>query len=234
MSGHSKWSTIKRQKEANDKARGKTFSKLSRGISLAAKQGGSNPETNYKLKIAIETAKSENMPKANIDRVLTKAAENPDLTEITYEGFGPSGVQIMVEVATDNKNRSAQEIKKVFEKGGGRFAGPGAVSFNFDSMGYLLIKKLRDTEGQMLEIIDHGVRDVVEGEEGIEVYVDPEKLTTTRNMLEQKYEILSFDLTKKPKTVAKVEEERTRERTMSLLQSLDDMEDVQKVFTNIE
>jgi len=233
MSGHSKWSTIKRQKEVNDKARGALFSRLSRGISIAAKQGGVNPETNYKLKIAIETAKSANMPKTNIDRILSKVSESIDLDELTYEGFGPGGVQVIVEVATDNKNRSAQEIKHAFEKGGGQLAGPGAVSFNFESLGYILLDKLEDVETQMLNIIDKGVVDVSESEDGVEIYVEPNNLSRTKEDLEDfGYHILSIDLVKKPKTTLEVADEKTIDQITRLLHSIDDMEDVQRVFTN--
>lgn len=233
MSGHSKWSTIKRDKGINDKARGALFSKLSRGISIAAKQGGANPETNYKLKIAIDTAKASNMPKTNIDRILSKVSEEADLMELVYEGYGPEGVQIIVEVATNNKNRSAQEIKHVFEKGGGRLAGPGAVAFNFDVVGYILITKSSNLENQMLDLIDKGVLDINEVKDGIEVFVMPAELMKLKETLEiGGYTVISLDLIRKPKNLLVVTDEKSISQITKLLHEIDDLEDVQKVFTN--
>lgn len=144
MSGHSKWSTIKRKKETSDAARGKLFSKLSRAISIAVKTGGGpDPSSNSKLKVAIDAAKSANMPKINTERAISRGGGKDNLEEITYEGFGPLSIGVLVEVTTDNRNRSGQDIKVLFEKGGGRLGGPGSVSHNFESKGLLLVKKKR-------------------------------------------------------------------------------------------
>lgn len=142
MSGHSKWSTIKRQKAVTDQARGKIFSKLSKAISVAVKTGGSdNPDFNPKLRVAVETAKASNMPKSNIDRAIQRASEVGDLTEVLYEGFGPYGVGVVVEATTDNKNRTSQEIKTIFDRSGGNLGGPGSVMFNFVKKGMIIIKR---------------------------------------------------------------------------------------------
>src|SRR3990170_358602 len=153
MSGHSKWSTIKRKKATTDMVRGKLFSKISKTIATAVKGGGSNnPETNSKLRVAIEEARAANMPKANVERALKKGGEG-NVSEFTYEGFGPGGISVIVEGATDNRNRTGQEIKGIFERGGGSLAGPGAVSFNFKQKGLILVEKGADPQSQMLSMI---------------------------------------------------------------------------------
>ena len=143
MSGHSHFATIKRQKGLKDAAKGSLFSKLSKMISIAIKSGGSaNPDTNFKLRVAIDKAKENSMPRENIDRILKTATERMDnIEEITYEGFGPFGIGVFVETATDNKNRTAQEMKIIFERGGGSLGGPNSVSYNFENKGFLLVEK---------------------------------------------------------------------------------------------
>lgn len=236
MSGHSKWSTIKRKKEATDAARGKLFSKLSRAISIAVKTGGgSNPETNHKLKVAIEAAKAANMPKANIQKALSKGAGGEDLEEVTYEGFGPSGINIIIEVATDNRNRTAQEIKGIFERGEGTLAGPRAVSFNFEPKGLFVVTKEKDVENQMLKLIDLGVEDVEETTDGIEVYVRPNVFSKIRKALEDNgFKIISAEFVQKPKSFQTIAEEKSASKALSFLEKLEDQEDVQRVFANID
>ena len=236
MSGHSKWSTIKRQKEAKDISRGKLYSKLSRAISIAVKTGGgSDPATNNKLRVAVDAAKSANMPKSNIERAINKASAMGNLEELTYEGFGPEGINIIVEVATDNRNRTGQDLKGLFERAGGRLAGPGAVMFNFDSKGMVLIKKNTKAEEQMLSLIDLGVEDVEETDDGIEVYTNPENLSSTESKLrENDYKIISMDLVRKPINLQLVDNVKTADKTLKLLGSLSKLDDVQKVFSNFD
>jgi YebC/PmpR family DNA-binding regulatory protein len=236
MSGHSKWSTIKRKKEVTDQARGKLFSKLSKAISIAIKTGGgSNPETNYKLKAAIEAAKSSNMPKVNIDRALKKAAEKGNFEEVIYEGFGPGGIFIIIETVTDNRNRTGQEIKGIFERGGGRLAGPGSVSYNFDSRGLVVIKKDNDIEEQMLKLIDDGVEDIEEVEDEIEVYTDPNELGSLQEKLKIKgYKVVSADLVLNPKTTQVIDNLKIASQAIKLLDNLSDHDDIQKVSSNID
>ncbi len=153
MSGHSHYATIKRQKGMKDAAKGKVFSKMGRAITIAVKSGGgiSDPNANYKLRMAVDAARAVNMPKENIERAISKAAgHSQSLDEIIYEGFGPGGVGIIVEAATDNRNRTAQEIKNIFERGGGNLGGPGSVAFNFDPKGLIVVKKGEASEPQML------------------------------------------------------------------------------------
>lgn len=236
MSGHSHYSTIKRKKEAGDAARGKIFSKLSRAISIAIKTGGGpNPDTNYKLRVAIEAAKAANMPKANIERALSKASESDVLEEVAYEGFGPEGIGVIVETATDNRNRTGQEIKGIFDRGGGRLAGPGAVSYNFEPKGLILVKKTDDCEAQMLKLIDFGVEDVLGADDAIEVYVEPEKLSETKKKLEEKgFALSSVELMKKPKILQKISDSKKAEKVLSFLDKLENLDDVQKVYSNLD
>ena len=236
MSGHSKWSTIKLKKEVTDKSRGKLFSKLSNGIALAIKTGGgNNPETNHKLSMAIDAAKVANMPKSNINRALAKGEMGETLVEGTYEGFGPSGVSVIVEVATDNKNRTAQELKTIFDRGGGKLAGPGAVSFNFEKKGLMVIKKDAGIESQMLKLIEAGVEDMQASDDGIEVYVDPSALRESRAGLESSgFTVLSTSLWQKPKTLLTVSNEEKAKKVLKFLAALDEHDDVQQVFTNLD
>lgn len=182
MSGHSHYATIKRQKESKDAARGNIFSKLTRAIQIAVKTGGGpDPDSNSKLRVVMEKAGAANMPKENIERAILKASsEAENVEEATYEGFGPSGVSIIVVTATDNRNRTGQELKNLFERAGGSLAGPGAVSFNFENKGFMLVQKTANPESQILTLIDLGVEEVEETEDGIEVYVSPDKLSQMR------------------------------------------------------
>jgi YebC/PmpR family DNA-binding regulatory protein len=237
MSGHSKWSTIKRKKETTDAARGKLFSKLSKAISVAVKTGGGvDPGKNNKLKIAIEQARAANMPKANVERALRVAqGKLGDLEEMTYEGFGPAGIAVIAEVVTDNRNRAGQEIKNIFERGGGKLAGPGAVSFNFEPKGLLVVAKSKDVENQMLNLIDLGVEDIEETQNGIEVYTQVSKLTATKNNLEEEgFKITSAELVQKPKNLQTITDKRVASRVLSFLDNLQEHADVQKVFANLD
>lgn len=236
MSGHSKWATIHRSKEVKDAKRGNLFSKLGRAISIAVKAGGGpDPSSNFKLRVAIEKARAADMPKDNIERAISRAAEAGALEEVNYEGFGPGGIGVIVEVATDNKNRTSQEIKNAFERGGGSLAGPGAVSFNFEQKGFLLVKKTDKPDEQMLALIEAGVEDVEETEDGIEVYTVPSKLAEVRNDLEGKgFEIVSMELYMAPNSLVTVSDPDVAKRAMSFLEGLEEGEDVQKVYSNLD
>lgn len=235
MSGHSHFATIKRQKGLKDAAKGNIFGKLSKNISIAIKSGGgTNPDMNFKLRIAIDKAKEFNMPKDNIDRIL-KSAESKmeNIEEITYEGFGPHGVGVLVEVVTDNKNRSAQEFKNIFEKAGGNIAGPGAVSYNFEHKGYLLIKKEDDADTQTLSLIDLGVEDIEDTEEGLEVLVNPDQLKIEKTKIEEAgFTIMRAELRMVPKNYVEITDPSHIEKVTNFLESLEDHDDVQKVYSN--
>ncbi len=236
MSGHSKWSTIKRQKEVTDKAKGKLFSKLAKAIGIAIKTGGGiDPETNSKLRVAIDTARMANMPKANIERILSKGAEIGDLQEVTYEGFGPEGIAVIVESTTDNRNRTGQEIKGIFERAGGHLAGRGAVSFNYEPRGLVLVKKSDKVEEQMLKLIDLGAEEIEDTADGIEIFVPPELLGQFKEkLLASGFGIVSSELTQKPKNYLSIENGLKAAKVLSFLDTLSEHDDVQKVFANVD
>lgn len=236
MSGHSHFATIKRQKETKDAARGNIFSKMAKEIAIAVKTGGSpDPNFNFHLRMILDKARGYNMPKANVDRAINSAASNEALEEIVYEGFGPSGVQVMVYAATDNRNRTAQGIKNVFERGGGSLAGPGAVSFNFESKGYLLVEKIADVQTQMLDLIDLGAEDVEESADGIEVYIAPEGLSALKEKIEGKgFVVKEADLFMKAKSYQTVSDPEQAAKVLKFMEEIDDQEDVQKVFSNLD
>lgn len=236
MSGHSKWSTIKRQKETTDAKRGQLFSKLSRAIGIAAKQGGPNPDSNLRLRVAIEQAKSFNMPKENIERVLKQVQEkSQSLEEALYEGYGPGGVGILIEAATDNKNRTTQEIKNIFERGGGSLGTPGSVSFQFEQKGLILVERGDSAEEKMLKLIDLGAEDVEEAEDGIEVYTKPGEVFALKEKFEQAgITVKSSELVYSPKVMMPIGQGNTAQRILKLVESLDEHEDVQKVYINAD
>ena len=233
MSGHSKWSTIKRQKGVNDAKRGNLFSKLVKAISVATKTGGANIESNLSLKMAILAAKNANMPKTNIDRAIANASkEDVNLEELSYEGFAPGGIGIIVEVTTDNRNRTAAEIKTIFEKGGGSLGSLGSVSFNFEPKGLLFLKIQKNIDEEMLKLIDLGVEDIEPFENGLEVYVNPSELFNMQTKLENAgFEVGKAEFIQKPKSTLKSEDPK---QVIRLLELFEDHEDVQKVYTNLE
>lgn len=235
MSGHSHFATIKRQKAANDAAKGNVFSKMARAIMIAAKNGA-DPDMNFKLRFEIDKARAVSMPKENIERAIAKATTDAaNIEEITYEGFGPGGIGVLVEVASDNKNRTAQEMKNVFDKGGGNLAGPGAVSFNFESKGYMFIKKSADPDSQELALIDAGVEDIETAEDGFEVYVAPDKLSEMNKKLTASgFEVTETELQMKPKNLQTITDPGTASKVLKFLDQLDELDDVQKVFSNAD
>jgi len=237
MSGHSHYATIHRQKEVKDAQKGKIFSKLVRAISIAVKSGGgSDPNANYRLRMEVDQARTANMPKESIERAIRQAqSKQEELEEIVYEGYGPGGVAIIVEAATDNRNRTSQEIKNIFERGGGSLAGPGAVSFNFEPKGLIVVKKQVDKEDQMLKMIDLGVEDMVEVDSEIEVYVKPDQTSQIRDQFERSgFEVVSFELVNKPKTLLTIAKPSEASKILNLLDKLQEQDDVQKVFANLD
>jgi len=236
MSGHSHYATIKRQKEVKDTAKGKIFSKLGRAISIAVKTGGGiDPNTNYKLRMAVDAARSANTPKDNIDRAILRAQGGEDMQEVVYEGFGPYGIAVMVEVATDNRNRTGQEIKNLFERVGGSLGGPGSVSFNFEPKGLILIDKPQNSDEMMLKLIDLGIEDIDEGESVIETYVSQVRLhEMTEKLKEEGFKIISSELTQKPVNYQTINDVDKASKVLNFLNLLNDNGDVQKVFANLD
>ena len=236
MSGHSHWSTIKRQKGVEDQKRGKIFSKLAKAISLAA-GNGSDPAKNFKLRLAIGRAKEFNMPKENVKRAIEKGSGRvgaAGLKEITYEGYGPEGAAVIVETVTDNRNRTTAEIKNIFERGGGSLASPGAVSFQFKKAGKIVIQKKEKIDEQILKLIDLGVADVEEVEDGIEVYTRSKELNAIKTKIEEaSFRIITAEIASQPKMPLKVDSQEKKERILKFIELLEEHEDVQKIYTNI-
>lgn len=234
MSGHSHFATIKRQKAANDAVKGNLFSKMTKSIMVAAK-GGADPNMNFRLRFEMDKARAASMPKENIERAIAKATtEASNLEEVVYEGFGPAGVSVIVEATTDNKNRTAQEMKSVFEKAGGNMAGKGSVAFNFVRTGFLFVKKSANPDDQMLALIDAGAEDVVDAGDGFEVYISPDKLGELKEKITNGgFEVTEMELHMRPLNFVKVEGENLA-KLEKFVETLEDMDDVSKVFTNID
>lgn len=239
MSGHSKWSTIKRQKGAADIKRGNLFTKLSNAITIAVKQGGGiiDPESNFKLRLALARARSANMPKENIERALQRAQGKleGDLEELFYEGFGPGGVAFVVEVVTDNKQRTVSEIKNVFEKNGGTLGGSGSVSYLFKKRGEIVASKNGFSSDDLLNKgINSRVDDMEETEELIFYYVEPQNLSEAKTKLEAEgLKIESAKIIFSPTSYVDVKEDQ-KQQVLKLIESLETLDDVQEVYTNVE
>lgn len=239
MAGHSKWANIKHRKARQDAAKGKMWSKCSRAIIVAAKQGGGDPDSNLTLRYAIDEAKAANMPKDTIEKAIKKGTgEGQDANayeEIRYEGYGPSGVAVIVDCLTDNVNRTAPEMRKIFEKAGGNLGKPGAVSFGFTSRGVFVIETSKTSEDQLMEIaLDAGAEDVTEQDGAFEVTCDPGDFHTVKQAIEAAgIEPDSAEITMVPQTTVECDS-KTAEQIMRLVDALDDHDDVQKVYHNAE
>lgn len=240
MSGHSKWANIKRKKGAVDAQRGKIFTKLGREIQVIVKQGGPDPEANSKLKDVIAKAKAANMPNDNIIRSIKKAAGDVDSTnyeEIVYEGYGPGGVAVIVEAMTDNRNRTAGDVRHYFDKFGGNLGTSGCVSFMFSQKGVILIEKTDRTNEDdiMMEALEAGAEDFSAEEEYFEILTGPDEFSKVREALEQKgYEFLEAEISMIPATMTKLAEPKQIELMDKLIENLEDMDDVQNVYHNWE
>lgn len=234
MSGHSKWSTIKRQKAAKDAARGAVFTKLGNAIAIAAR-GGTDPETNFSLRLAIDKAKAANMPAANIqrsiDRVKDKAAAQ--LQEVLYEGYGPGGVAIIVEAATDNINRTYPDVKVAFSKHGGNIAEKGAVAFQFDHKGMIRVKGTGDE--LLMQALEAGAEDVQEEAGESLIYTDQRELAKVREALAGAgLKIEEAELTYVPKNTVEVSDAATAGKIMRLMDALDDIDEVTNTHVNFD
>ena len=235
MSGHSKWSTIKRQKAVKDAARGAIFTKLGNAIAIAAR-GGADPETNFGLRLAIDKAKAANMPTANIQRSVDRGSGKlggEQIQEVMYEGYGPGGVAILVECATDNINRTLPDVRLAFTKHGGRMAEKGAVAFQFGRKGIIRIAGSGDET--VLAALDSGAEDVQEeGEESI-VYTDPKELAKVRDNLQQaNIEVLEAELTYAPNNTVEVNDADTAGKIMRLMDALENIDDVAATHVNFD
>ncbi|ATH92629.1 YebC/PmpR family DNA-binding transcriptional regulator [Bacillus glycinifermentans] len=239
MAGHSKWKNIQKRKNAQDAKRGKIFMKLAKEIYVAARGGGPDPETNASLRLAIDKAKGANMPNDNIDRAIKKAAGNQDgshYEEITYEGYGPSGVAVMVKCLTDNKNRTATNVRTAFSKNGGSLGETGCVSYMFNRKGYIAIEREEletDEDEFMLEVIDIGADELETSDELFELYTEPEQFEEIKKELENRgYQPATAEITMVPETYAEIDEP-VQEKIEKLVDALEDDDDVQEVYTNV-
>jgi len=237
MSGHSHWATIKHKKAAADAKKNKVFSKMARAIIVAAKQGGGDPDGNIKLQYAIEAARAVNMPRDNIERAIKRGTgemEGIQFEEVTYEGFGPGGVALLVEVLSDNRNRTASEIRKVFEQHGGKMGAAGSVGYMFERKGVIRIPANTTTEDDlMVASLDAGADNLVRSGELFEVVTTPSDLDKVRKSLEGKFKIESFEWTMLPKNPNKIDQE-TGKRVLDLLDALDENDDVQKLYSDFD
>lgn len=237
MAGHSKWANIKHKKERSDAKRGKIFTKLGREIHVAVKEGGPDPETNSRLKDAIAKAKSANMPNSNIEKSIKRASgasEGEDYDQITYEGYGPSGVAVIVEVTTDNRNRTASEIRHSFDKYGGNLGSTGCVSYMFERKGVIIIEKTEkvDEETLMMDILEAGAEDLLSEEEYFEIRTETVDFSKVRETLAKNgYTFEQAQLEMIPETMVKIED-KSISSMEKLIDLLEDNDDVQNVYHN--
>ncbi|HFD1748836.1 YebC/PmpR family DNA-binding transcriptional regulator [Enterococcus faecium] len=239
MSGHSKWHNIQGRKNAQDAKRGKVFQKLSREIYMAAKAGGPDPSMNPALRLVVDKAKAANMPNDNVERAIKKATSAVDETnydEITYEGYGPGGVGILVHALTDNRNRTATNVRVAFTRNGGSLGETGSVSYLFDRKGYIAIERdglTVDEETMFEDVLEAGAEDLQTSPEVFEIYTAPEDFAAVRDELEKEFTLAQAELTMIPQTTIDLNEEK-KEQLERLVDKLEDDDDVSEVFTAAE
>ncbi len=237
MSGHSKWAQIKRQKGVADSRRGAIFTKLTREIIIATRQGGPNPEANFRLRLAIQRARDNNMPKENIENAIKKgsgAVEGATFTEMVLEGYGPAGVAILIEAMTDNRNRTVSEIRSTFQKYNGSMAEAGSVSWLFENTGVITVDTSGiDPDELSLYALDAGAKDVKEDKGLLEIYTDPHDFEAVKLAIEKRKKPLSAEVTMVPKSTVTLSEKEALQ-TVKLLEKLEELDDVQRVFSNLE
>ena len=238
MSGHSKWSTIKRQKGAADVKRGIVFTKMTREIMLAAREGGPNPEANFRLRLAIDRARAVNMPHANIDRAIERAtggADGAQIESVVYEGYGTGGVSVLVEAATDNRNRTASEVRATFSRHGGKLGESGSVQWIFEQKGVIEIDAAgRSTDDVQLVAIDAGAEDVEVDGSLIVVYTTPTAFERVKKAIEAAgIPIASAEISMRPSNTVRLDGEKAQQ-VLRLVESLEELDDVQKVHANFD
>jgi YebC/PmpR family DNA-binding regulatory protein len=238
MSGHSKWHSIKHQKAVTDARRGQLFTKLTREIIVAVRNGGPNPDTNVSLRLAVQRARDASMPSDNIERAIKRASGATDaanLVEMVLEGYGPGGGAILVEALSDNRNRTIQAVRNVFSRGGGNLGEAGCVAWQFDPKGVVTVRSEEmDTEELALQAIDAGAEDVTVEVGLVEVYTKPEELEKVRAALEQEsIPVASAELSMVPKTTLELDE-KASVQTLRLMEKLDELDDVRHVSSNVD
>lgn len=239
MSGHSKWSQIKRQKEKTDIKKGLTFTKLANAIIIAVREGGgvTDPNQNFRLRLAIDSARAYNMPKENIERAIQRAAkkEGGDIEEVIYEGFAPGGVSVIVEAATDNPQRTTAQIKNLFRKVGASFGGRGSVSYQFSKVGKIFIEKDGKTLDEIFFIaVENGAEEIGEEDDNIVVYTKVSDLSKVRDkLMERGLKIVNAGLTRKPTTTTKIPDPLQLKKINNFLEEIENLDDVQNVYSNL-
>jgi YebC/PmpR family DNA-binding regulatory protein len=238
MSGHSKWSTIKRKKAAEDAKRGKIFTRLAREITIAAREGGGDSETNFRLRLAEDKAKAANMPKENIERAVARGTgegKDDELEEITYEAYAPFGVALLIQVLTDNRNRTVAEVRHAFSRQGGGLSEVGAVAWQFDRKGYIAVEPNGvDPEELFEQAVDAGAEDVIIGDDLIEIYALLEDFQTVQETLQASgVDLASAELSMVPKTTLQLPPDQTI-KVMRVIEALEDLDDVQQVYSNLD
>jgi len=239
MSGHSKWAQIKRQKGVNDSKRGQIFTKLAREIMVAARQGGGDPESNFRLRLAVQRARQVNMPQENIQRAISRASGTGEgatqLEEITYEGYGPGGVAIFVEAVTDNRNRTVAEVRNILTRNGGSLGANGSVAWLFDQRGVVTVNlDSQDPDEVTLQAIDAGATDVNQVDKTLEVYTDLEDLEGVRRAMEDAgLEVEAAERAFVPRTMVTLDDQKSTQ-VVRLIERLEDLDDVQNVSTNLD
>jgi YebC/PmpR family DNA-binding regulatory protein len=238
MSGHSKWSQIKRQKGVADARRGQLFTKLAREITVAARQGGADVNTNFRLRLAVQKARESNMPADNIERAAKRGAGESDaavLEEVTYEGYGPGGTAILIQAVTDNRNRTVADLRRVLTRGAGSLGEAGSVAWNFESRGVITIDASKaDSDELALQAIDAGAEDVKLEDDVVEVYTRPEDMEGVKRSLEDAgLAISSAEVSMVPKTVVELGE-KDAHSALRLLERIEELDDVQRVFSNAD
>ena len=238
MSGHSKWSSIKHQKAVTDARRGQVFTKLTKEIIVAVREGGSNPDTNFRLRLAIQKARDHNMPMDNIERAIKRGSgeiEGAAWVEMVLEGYGPGGAAILVQALSDNRNRTLQEVRNIFSRGGASLGESGCVAWLFDSKGLISVNTNNlDTEELALRAIDAGAEDVKVESDCVEIYTRPEELEIVRTALEQgNIPIASAELSMIPKTLLELEEKAALQ-ILKLLHKLEELDETQNVYSNVD
>ena len=243
MSGHSKWAQIRRSKGVNDARRGQLFTRLGREIVVAVREGGSgDPAANFRLRMAVQRARDANMPMDNIERTIKRAqggTEGSSFEEITYEGYGPGGTAVLVQTLTENRNRTVAEVRNAFNRNAGNMGENGCVDWLFEAKGVIEIElKGHDPDELSLEAIDLGAEDVepvYPDDETLTIYTDPTDVEKVRQALEdRKYKVLKSESTMIPKTKTELTDEKTAHQAMRLIEKLEDLDDVQNVYTNAD
>jgi YebC/PmpR family DNA-binding regulatory protein len=238
MSGHSKWATIKHKKAANDKARGKLFAKVLRQVEVAAREGGGDPDMNPTLRTMFQKARDASIPLDTIERAVKRGTgelEGVTYEQITYEGYAPGGVAVLVEVLTDNRNRTGSEVRNAFSKNGGSMAEPGAVAWQFDRKGHILVARATDEEELMLTALDAGAEDITDDGEAWRVTTPPSDLHAVRTALDEAgIAVESVDLAMVPQATIPLESTESAKKVLRLVDALDEQDDVQAVHANFD